>query len=656
MEEFEVKEVKTHEFLSEELLVPHLNKTDGNRANMFCSHLIQSVVLQNGEAPKVFTGFENQVGKFSRAYRVADKDLRVVAVIVKNSLNALYVVVDAEGRYDVVFHRHAEHITEDYGYVVHDKMRNHQGEKIPKGTLLYRSDSYDDDLNFRYGVNLRAVYLSYHGMTYEDGIVLSASAAEKLKSYSVKEVFCNVNNNDLLLNIYSKDPKTYKSFPDVGEPVVDRILTVRRRQVNDSLLFDMSVKNLMKVNWSTDAVFYSSGIVADIEVFCNNRDLEGLAERPFNRQILRYLKASTKFHERVVEVLGNIVNSNSKEFYSDDLAYLYKRSLDALDPSVVWKDDNSDFSNILIKFTMVSEKPVVVGSKISGRFGNKGCCSMILPDDQMPVVADGPMKGLRAEVILNPFSVVNRLNVSQLFEQETNFFFDQIVAKCKRLWKKGKKQEAEELYFGALQDFVPAQHRKVLAAYQSMDNEGILAFWEDLFQNGAYIHQPPFFGNIDFNRLTEIYGKYDWITPYRFEGIERPLVMGEMYFILLKHHPSTKLSIRSTSYLNIRNVPSKSTTFKDNLQLYSHTPIRLGEMEVTNLLLCNNVEEVVRLLALYSVNEADRKALITALLTGNIFGLDEIPRTGKREDRKILDVYMLALGLKLERSEKDPQK
>ena len=168
------------------------------------------------------------------------------------------------------------------------------------------------------------------------------------------------------------------------------------------------------------------------------------------------------------------------------------------------------------------------------------------------------------------------MNPGQLYELEINFFFNQVVARIRKLWKKGKKLEAEELYFDAMKGVSVHQHNKVLKSYRKLDEKGLAEFWEDIMVNGVYIHQPPFFGNMDFNGLVELYRKHDWVKPYKFEGIETPLVMGEMYFILLKHHPSTKLSIRSTSYLNIKNVPSKSTTFKENLQLYSKTPIRLG--------------------------------------------------------------------------------
>ena len=83
---------------------------------------------------------------------------------------------------------------------------------------------------------------------------------------------------------------------------------------------------------------------------------------------------------------------------------------------------------------------------------------------------------------------------------------------------------------------------------------------------------------------------------------------------------------------------------------------KIMEMEVTNLLLCNNIQEIVRLLSLYSVSEVDRKAFVKTLLTSNVFDIEEVPLAGKKTEKKILDVYMLALGLALQRSEVGEEK
>lgn len=58
------------------------------------------------------------------------------------------------------------------------------------------------------------------------------------------------------------------------------------------------------------------------------------------------------------------------------------------------------------------EKRIQVGDKLSGRHGNKGIISRLLPRADMPYLPDGtPL-----DVVLNPLGVPSRMNVGQIFE------------------------------------------------------------------------------------------------------------------------------------------------------------------------------------------------------------------------------------------------
>ena len=73
----------SNKFLAEEILVPMVNHCDGMRITMFDNNLPQLKVLATPDFPNVFTNFENQVGKYSTAYKVAEDDLEIVAKIPK---------------------------------------------------------------------------------------------------------------------------------------------------------------------------------------------------------------------------------------------------------------------------------------------------------------------------------------------------------------------------------------------------------------------------------------------------------------------------------------------------------------------------------------------------------------------------------------------
>jgi DNA-directed RNA polymerase beta subunit len=629
-----------HKFLAEELLVPNVDKCDLGRVNMFTSHIAQTVILDEPQFPRVFTNFENQVGRYSSSYKKADRNYRVVKILEKNEMNRTFVLEDENGVVDIVDERPAKRITENYGYRIESKLKNKkEKDVIKKDELMYRSTAYDDSLKFKYGSNLKAIYLSYKNLTYEDAIVISESAAERLSYYKTDEITINVNTNDILINLYG-DNDNYKSFPDIGEETRDRTLLARRRINYYSVLFDMTAQNLARINHETDAVVFGDGKVVDIEVFCN-ADMETLEGKEYYNQILKYLVKGNLYYQNLIETLEPYMEAGK---YTDEAGYLYKRATDTLNEEVKWRHDKNNFDNIVIKFKVLKKQKLDVGSKITNRFGGKGCISLILPDDQMPMTEDGE----RAEVVLNPLGIMNRLNPAQLYEQEINFISNQITKRLKKMYEEKKYDGMTDLFFDYIWDINEKQHDSLVDYYNELPEEETMAFWEEIFEKGIFIHQPPFYGNITFDKLRDLYMKYG-IKPLKFKGIETPLVIGDIYMLVLKHHPATKFSSRSTSYLNLKGIPSKSNNYKENLQLYSKTPIKLGEMEVTNLFISNRIGEVRRMLSLYSTNEEDRRKAINALAQGNVFDMPRIEEgETKSRTRQVLDVYLqsASLGLK----------
>src|SRR5690606_9616422 len=65
-----------------------------------------------------------------------------------------------------------------------------------------------------------------------------------------------------------------------------------------------------------------------------------------------------------------------------------------------------------IKVKVAQRRKISVGDKISGRHGEKGIIAKILPEEDMPYLADGTP----VDVILNPMSIIARMNVGQIVE------------------------------------------------------------------------------------------------------------------------------------------------------------------------------------------------------------------------------------------------
>ncbi len=66
----------------------------------------------------------------------------------------------------------------------------------------------------------------------------------------------------------------------------------------------------------------------------------------------------------------------------------------------------------MVKIYIATKRVISVGDKMAGRHGNKGVIAKILPEEDMPFLADGTP----VEILLNPLGVPSRMNVGQILE------------------------------------------------------------------------------------------------------------------------------------------------------------------------------------------------------------------------------------------------
>ena len=66
----------------------------------------------------------------------------------------------------------------------------------------------------------------------------------------------------------------------------------------------------------------------------------------------------------------------------------------------------------MVKVYVATKRKISVGDKMAGRHGNKGVIAAILPEEDMPYLADGTP----VEIVLNPLGVPSRMNVGQILE------------------------------------------------------------------------------------------------------------------------------------------------------------------------------------------------------------------------------------------------
>ena len=627
---------------------------NASRNLMFTSHLRQFTNILNPDFPKVFTNYENLVGKYSSGYYSAKNDLEIVDIIPRfeDGVNDkhLYTVIIYDKKkesYDIIIKKNVEDLTEIYGFTYNNEVMDtlKPGDHVDKGTVLYKSPSYNKNMNYCYGKNARYMYM-LDPYTIEDGIAISKSFSKKMTSSEVHTLKVSLNDNDILCNLFGNNDE-YKCFPDIGE-YSDMIVCAKRRIFNNQLLYDVKKSNLRKINFNSDVLSLCSGKVMDIVIY-SNKLIEEIPDNSFNKQIIKYLKMQERYYRKLYEVTSRIIESG--EDYSSDIGFYYKKSRDILDPNIKWKDeDGSIFSNMIIEFTIVRNMPLKVGQKITGRYGNKGIISEIRDDEDMPELENGE----RVDVIFNTLGVINRLNPAQLYEQSITFITDRVAERIRTL---SSMKEKEELLLKMMSYFNEKEEKKLKKYISKLTKSEKERFFTNVEKGEIYVHIPPMWEKESlFDRLTRLYKEFDWIKPYdvyirkfgRRIKIIKPLVIGSMYIIKLKQTSEKGFSARSTGSINKRGVPEKSNKNKHYQELYSKTPIRIGEQENGNGIIGVPSETVAQLHLYHRSSPLARLDLSKALMT-NIKQLKDFNVGPDFTNRnvEILNAYLKALGVKI---------
>ena len=330
-------------------LIPFLNSNQGSRAMMASKHISHAIGLANPEAPLVMTEapdgtpYERTVGE---AIAVIAPEDGVVTKITDN-------YIEFKGNSGKLHKLSIAHNFPTSGnYFLDHKVKVKPGERVNKGEVL--ADSNFTQKGFlALGKNLNVAYMNYKGYNYEDGIVISETAAQKMASEHLYPVSIELNENVVI------DKEKYKAYYPT-------------RYTN---------KQLEKLD--------SDGVIT-----------KGATVSPGDPLILALKKRTRSLNE---ELLGDL----SKQVLRDWKPY--EQEWDGITNGVVVDVIKTPrYVKLLIRTT----EPMRVGDKMTGRHGNKGTIAAIIPDDEMP----RPLNGGSIDVLLNPHGITSRINPSQLLE------------------------------------------------------------------------------------------------------------------------------------------------------------------------------------------------------------------------------------------------
>lgn len=626
----------------------------GSRCLMDSVHIEQHMTLSKPEVPIIQSGYETEYGQTSTSYKETKHDYDIIAKINKFSFrnNHYFLIIRNRdtGEYDYIERKTYTHNTESYGYTHNNRIIDSFkiGDVIKKGTPILKSNGFDDYNNKMNGTNLLTMYLSCD-QNMEDSIILSKSAAKKLETNLVKNTYININDNEVLLNLYG-DNNNYKTFPDIGENIKNNIFCSIRRIENDNVLYTLSQSRLKDIMLN-DRNIIMDGTVADINIYCNNP--EALAENNYNSQLNFYYKESLNFAKNICDAIGPIKMAEGKLSYR--LTELYSKSTDIVSGKQFFKDKL--FSNVIIEVTVIEPLGMQSGDKMSDRYGGKGVVSKVVDDELMPILDNGK----HIEVIKNQSTCINRENIGQLHEQSLTFIGGRIID----YFKMGvlSYKEMAKIWYDFVSMVDPKQAND-LFQYISVDDEFEIKQFIDSIINeddAIILSIDPFTTTINIDTIAEIYKKFPWVKPYkvsvpmedsngniRYVETRRPLVAGKIYNYRLKQYAEEKFSVTSLSATNLKNLNTRSRANKIYETKFTKTPIMFGPMESGDLAHLS-MQFVIANLMLYSSSPQGRR-LFEQLLVGDPYNidikLDKDERT-KNRNAEIINTLFKTMGLKL---------
>lgn len=646
LEAYNKKYFQSDEFLSNSLLT-YSNRLSSPRENMWCQQAPQALMLLNPEVPYIYTGYEHEVGKNSNSFYRADRRWKIIDKIPRYrkypNLKYLLVVEDDNGIYDVIERVIGQKLTESYAYMINnDSIDMKQvNDYIMPNDVLYKSTSFDDAMNYRYGKNANVVFLTCPEVI-QDAVWVSDRFAESLEYATMTTIEVPLNINERFLNLYG-NTEVYKTFPDINEDTRLDTLCAKRKIASKSMLYNLKDENLRFVHADEDTVYYSDGKVIDVEVFCN-KPYNEIERTPTNAQIMYYYDEQIEYYKYVKSTLGKIITRHPGKA-SDKLLHIYHRAEDLTSGKPI-VNGNSKFENMTIVFTVMGIHHAKEGNKITGRFGEKATIGKISPYQEMPV----NQFGVYADIVCSPKGAFGRLNCGgQWMEQELTFLADNLVLDLRRHNCDIMTGMQKILEF--INDINPEQANKLHQYYISSPPDEQMAIYQDMLNNSIKLHQPPFWGNSGFEEFRKLYAKYRY-PRYRFtikgKTVIRRLIMGRKYVMLLKQTPKSKYSSRSLGMQSTLGHPSKSIKYKKHNIPHSDTPIRLGEMELMNLCMMNDSKAVADFLSVYANSQENREEFVTHILTtDDPFCIYFKPVTRQSINRKMINALLKACGCQL---------
>lgn len=625
---------------------PYNNST---RTNMLTSHMNQFLNILFPEFPFVFTGLENTAGRNSSGYRKTKSKIKVFRKVCKfeNLVETPYYYQlfywDYDKKqYDVYERKCVEDLGQDFGYQKNNEGVDAlaEGMVVEAGTILDKSNSYDDTMNYRYGRNFTVAY-TFDPTEYEDAATISESAMNACQSLSSSWKKIGWNDNDIPLNIYGNDEE-YRPLPWIGEDVSGIVASVRP-MINEQVLHDFKRENLMDPGDDGRTIYlHGKGMVVDYDIRLNNPDIK---KNKFTAQLMQILDSQNRYWKKIQETCIEIAKSGKKYSRAIDLLYADSTKFLERQENRKWHNGTSVFGNVEIRIHVVEKPKLWNGGKFTARYGNKSVVAKVLPDYMMPFTADGT----HVQVLLAVPAVPNR--TTGFVPHELDITWLSRHAR-KEMAKKKTRKEKEGIMWDLVKRLNQSQYESMYRTYKGLTPKKKDEYIQKAIDMGIFFHQDMITEDesvfYKLKRASEElpYAKPDTLYVYRFGHVYRlyqQYRLGTLYMFPLKQTDKRGFSVRATGAINLKGLPERSYKNKRAEAPFSDTAIRFGEYEVLTEVIGMPTEDLVATQAMYRTSPEASEDLTKAQFDKACRGA--FKRIYKSRPAEICNVYFRHLGV-----------
>jgi len=346
-------------------LIPFMEHNDGQRSLMGTNMQRQAVPLIKSEAPIVGTGVEARAARDSGHVVLAEEEGTVIKVDAG--------MIEVENKKGKINHYNLNKFLRSNSLTcINQHPLVDVGEKVKKGQVMTDGPAIDNG-ELALGRNVLVAFMTWEGYNYEDAVIIS----ERL----VKEdVYSSVH-----IENYTIDVRDTKLGPEI---ITNDIPNISEEKL----------KNL-----DEDGIIRIGAEVSSGDILVGKITPKGETKLSAEEKLLRAI-----FGEKAKDV-------------RDSSLYLeHGEHGKVVDVKIFSREEGDKLSTGVLKSIQVSVanlRKIQVGDKMSGRHGNKGVISKIVPVEDMPYMEDGTP----VDIILSPLGIISRMNLGQLLETHMGF-------------------------------------------------------------------------------------------------------------------------------------------------------------------------------------------------------------------------------------------